>query len=131
MYEVGLDIFKESPFLFRSAESRAESMNLLVSKQNRLRGALEFSNVHLHNEIIEAASLKGILGVLSTLFVYFSLFYTSYKKRALGLFILTLGIVGVGISDVIIWARSIPIIVISATIILLLINNRNIIPNQE
>ncbi|EJE3128324.1 TPA: O-antigen ligase, partial [Escherichia coli] len=125
MYEIGLDIFKKSPFSFRSAESRAESMNLLVAEHNRLRGALEFSNVHLHNEIIEAGSLKGLMGIFSTLFLYFSLFYIAYKKRALGLLILTLGIVGIGLSDVIIWARSIPIIIISAIVLLLVINNRN------
>ncbi|MED9013566.1 O-antigen ligase [Escherichia marmotae] len=131
MYEIGLDIFKESPFSFRSAESRAESMNLLVAEHSRLRGALDFSNVHLHNEIIEAASLKGMMGIFSTIFFYFSLFYTAYKKRALGLLILTLGIMGVGLSDVIIWARSIPIIVISAIVLLLVINNRNNTINQE
>ncbi|HDV2709945.1 TPA: O-antigen ligase family protein, partial [Escherichia coli] len=49
----------------------------------------------------------------------------AYKKRALGLLILTLGIVGIGLSDVIIWARSIPIIIISAIVLLLVINNRN------
>lgn len=125
MYEIGLNIFIKSPFSFRSAESRAESMNLLVAEHNRLRGALEFSNVHLHNEIIEAGSLKGLMGIFSTLFLYFSLFYIAYKKRALGLLILTLGIVGIGLSDVIIWARSIPIIIISAIVLLLVINNRN------
>ncbi|HCQ2689113.1 TPA: O-antigen ligase, partial [Escherichia coli] len=109
MYEIGLNIFIKSPFSFRSAESRAENMNLLVAEHNRLRGALEFSNVHLHNEIIEAGSLKGLMGIISILFLYFSLFYTAYKRRALGLLILTLGIVGIGLSDVIIWARSIPI----------------------
>ncbi|MBA1904714.1 O-antigen ligase family protein, partial [Escherichia coli] len=44
MYEIGLNIFIKSPFSFRSAESRAENMNLLVAEHNRLRGALEFSN---------------------------------------------------------------------------------------
>lgn len=68
-------------FSFRSAESRAESMNLLVAEHNRLRGALEFSNVHLHNEIIEAGSLKGLMGIFSTLFLYFSLFYIAYKNE--------------------------------------------------
>ena len=123
MYEIGLNIFIKSPFSFRSAESRAE--------HNRLRGGLEFSNVHLHNEIIEAGSLKGLMGIISILFLYFSLFYTAYKRRALGLLILTLGIVGIGLSDVIIWARSIPIIVISAIVLLLVINNRNNTINQE
>ncbi len=49
-------------------------MNLLVAEHNRLRGALEFSNVHLHNEIIEAGSLKGLMGIFphfSSIFHYF------------------------------------------------------------
>lgn len=81
MYEIGLDIFKESPFSFRSAESRAESMNLLVAEHSRLRGALDFSNVHLHNEIIEAASLKGMMGIFP-LYSSISHYFIQHIKNA-------------------------------------------------
>ncbi|TKT81669.1 O-antigen ligase family protein [Escherichia sp. MR] len=121
MYEMGIDIFKESTLTLRSAEARAQKMHLFVSEQSRLAGALEFTNIHLHNEIIEAASLKGILGIVSVLFFYIALCFTAYTERNIGLFALTLGIIGVGVSDVIIWARSIPIIIISALTLLVMI----------
>lgn len=75
----------------------------------------------MHNELVEAASLKGIAGILSTLLFYAALFYTVYYHRSLGLFALTLAIIGTGMSDVILWSRSIPIILITAVALMLLI----------
>ncbi|EPF6158469.1 O-antigen ligase family protein [Citrobacter sedlakii] len=121
MYEIGFDIFKESPLAARSADVRAQRMEELANAHPYLRGALEFSNVHLHNELVEAASLKGIAGILSTLLFYAALFYTVYYHRSLGLFALTLAIIGTGMSDVILWSRSIPIILITAVALMLLI----------
>ncbi|MCQ7057590.1 O-antigen ligase family protein [Escherichia coli] len=121
MYEIGFDILREDPFVMRSAESRAQLMTERAEKQTYLSGALEYSNIHLHNEIIESASLKGVAGVISTIFLYIALFYTVYKYKSLGLFAFTLAIIGTGLSDVIIWARSIPIIMICAIVLLLFI----------
>ncbi|EMO7865793.1 O-antigen ligase family protein [Citrobacter amalonaticus] len=119
MYEIGFDIFKDAPFAARSADTRAERMTELAKEHKYLQGALEFSNVHLHNELIEAASLKGIAGVLSTLFFYIALFFTVYYHRSLGLFALTLAAIGIGLSDVILWSRSVPIIIITAIVLML------------
>lgn len=125
MYQIGITIFKEAPFAIRSADTRAQEMNKLAERDSRLQGALPFSNVHLHNEIIEAASLKGIAGVVSTLLFYIALLYTAFKRKSLGLFVLLLVIIGCGLSDVIIWARSIPIIIITAIpLVLLMAKNR-------
>ena len=65
------------------------------------------------------SSFKRILciskkSVLSTLLFYVALFYTVYYHRSLGLFALTLAIIGTGLSDVILWSRSVPIILITA-----------------
>lgn len=124
MYEIGFDIFREDPLAMRSAESRVQRMIELAKEQTHLSGALEFSNIHLHNELIESASLKGITGVISTLFFYIALFFTAYRYKSLGLFALTLAIIGTGISDVVIWARSIPIIMICTIVLLLLIKRK-------
>lgn len=129
MYEIGLNIFIKLFFLFRLVELRVESMNLLVVEYNRLRGVLEFFNVYLYNEIIEVGLLKGLMGIFFIFFFYFLLFYIVYKKRVLGLLILTFGIVGIGFSDVIIWVRSILIIIIFVIVFLFVINNRNNIIN--
>ena len=126
MYEIGFDILKEAPLSFRSVESRDRRMHEIVDQRGYLAGALIFSNVHLHNELIEAASLKGIAGIFLTLLFYFSLLYTTYQYRQLGLFALTLAIIGVGLSDVILWARSIPIIIITALILLILMRKKTI-----
>lgn len=120
MYQVGIAVFKEAPFTLRSAEMRDQQMKKQVERDSRLQGALKFSNVHLHNEIIEAASLKGIAGIGSTLLFYIALLYTAFKRKSLGLFVLTLVIMGCGLSDVIIWARSIPIIIVTAIPLVLL-----------
>lgn len=119
MFEIGYDIFSQAPFSLRSADERAQMMNDIAKHKSYLTGSLEFTNVHLHNELVEAASLKGIAGILSILLFYVALFYTVYHHRSLGLFALTLAIIGVGLSDVLIWSRSIPII-LACTITLLL-----------
>lgn len=124
MYEIGYDIFKEAPFSARSADARAQRMTELATEHTYLQGALEYTNVHLHNEFIEAASLKGLAGILSTLFFYVALFFTVYYHRSLGLFALTLAIIGTGLSDVILWSRSIPIILITAIVLMLFLKNR-------
>ncbi len=119
MYEIGFDIFTEHPLNLRSADERAQKMNEIVKEKKYLKGSLAFTNVHLHNEFIEAASLKGIAGVLSTLLFYCALFFTVYHRRSLGLFALTIAFIGTGLSDVIIWSRSIPIIMVTAIILVL------------
>lgn len=130
MYEIGFDIFKEHPFNLRSADERAQRMNEIVKEKNYLKGSLVFTNVHLHNEFVEAASLKGIAGVLATLLFYCTLFFTVYHRRSLGLFALTIAFIGTGLSDVIIWSRSIPIIMVTAIILVLFIkkNRDDVIP---
>lgn len=131
MYQIGIAIFKEAPFAIRSAETRGQQMQNLAEKDSRMEGALPFSNVHLHNEIIEAASLKGIAGIGSTLLFYIALLYTAFKRKSLGLFALTLVIMGCGLSDVIIWARSIPIIIITAITLVLLMAKNNEDSNKK
>lgn len=121
MYEVGTLIFKENPFSARSVEDRAGHINKLASEDSQLRGSLPFINVHLHNEIIEAASLKGVAGILSILFFYLAMLYTAYYLKSLGLFIFSLAIIATGLTDVIIWARSIPIIITTGMALLLIL----------
>jgi Lipid A core - O-antigen ligase and related enzymes len=129
MYEVGMDIFHNDPLAWRSAGERAQSAKMMVAKDKSLSGVLPFLNIHLHNEIIEAASLKGVVGILFTLLFYAALFYAVYFFRSLGLFSFTLAIIGLGLSDVLIWARSIPIILICGISVLLYFNSQRIRPS--
>ncbi|MGR4051269.1 O-antigen ligase family protein [Kosakonia cowanii] len=122
MYESGMTLFKEAPLKWRSAEERSQGVENLIAKNKTLSSAMIYINVHLHNEIIENASLKGIVGVISVLCFYVALLFSAYYYRALGLFAFTLAIIGSGLSDVLIWARSVPIIIICGLTLLLLFN---------
>lgn len=122
MYESGITLFKEAPLKWRSAEERSQEIASLSEKNKTLGAAMKYINVHLHNEIIENASLKGIVGVISVLCFYAALMFSAYYYRTLGLFAFALAIIGTGLSDVLIWARSVPIIIICGLTLLLLFN---------
>lgn len=124
MYEAGVEVFKQAPFEFRSVENRANYTMKLIAKNDGLRGARPFLNVHFHNEIIEAASLKGIAGILATLFFYFALIFAAHYHRSPGLLVLTLAIILTGLSDVIIWSRSIPIIIMTTIALVLMFQKK-------
>jgi len=117
-----MTLFKEAPLKWRSAEERSQEIENLSVKNKTLGAAMIYINIHLHNEIIENASLKGIVGVISVLCFYAALMFSAYYYRALGLFAFSLAIIGTGLSDVLIWARSVPIIIICGLTLLLLFN---------
>lgn len=124
MYEAGLMIFKESPLSWRSADERSHEVSELIKQDKTLSPVRLFTNIHLHNEIIESASLKGVVGILSIIAFYAALMFSVYYYRSLGLFAFSLAIIGTGLSDVILWARSIPIIIICGLTLLLLFNKQ-------
>jgi O-antigen ligase len=124
MQHAGMATFLEHPLTGQSADSRAAEIKQLVTTDASLSGAIPYLNVHLHNEVIEAASLKGIAGTLSTLFLYFALFITAWRYRSFALFGFALALTGLGLSDVLIWARSIPIIFTMGLAVILLYGNR-------
>lgn len=124
MYEAGLMIFKDAPLSWRSADERSYEVSELIKQDKTLSPVRLFTNIHLHNEIIESASLKGIVGILSIIAFYAALMFSVYYYRSLGLFAFSLAIIGTGLSDVILWARSIPIIIVCGLTLLLLFNNQ-------
>ncbi|XTZ38269.1 O-antigen ligase family protein [Salmonella enterica] len=124
MYEVGITIFQNEPLKWRSAEERAKKTEAMITHNKSLSSTLPFLNIHLHNELIESASLKGLVGAISTLSFYVALLFSVYYYRSLGLFIFALAIIGLGLSDVIIWSRSIPIIIICGIMVMLLFNSK-------
>lgn len=124
MYEAGLMIFKDAPLNWRSADERSYEVSELIKQDKTLSPVRLFTNIHLHNEIIESASLKGIVGILSIIAFYAALMFSVYYYRSLGLFAFSLAIIGTGLSDVILWARSIPIIIVCGLTLLLLFNKQ-------
>lgn len=124
MYESGLMIFEDAPLSWRSADERSHEVSKLIKQDKTLSPVRLFTNIHLHNEIIESASLKGVIGIFAVIAFYTALMFSVYYYRSLGLFAFSLAIIGTGLSDVILWARSIPIIIVCGLTLLLLFNKQ-------
>lgn len=93
---------------WQSLETRADNIKTL-SKENRIyAGATEFLGVHMHNEIVEALSTKGIFGVVVLLFFYVTLIYYCLIEKKLLLVVFPISIILFGLSDVITHDKPIP-----------------------
>ena len=104
MYHTGLQAGLATP-LGQSAESRGTTIKKIVQSDQSLSGALPFIDVHLHNEVVDNFSLRGIIGVLALLAMYGSLLWSSWRDRNPTLFVLTLSLMLYGLSDAIFFSR--------------------------
>ena len=102
--------FKSSPmdFSWQSLETRGQKIIELSKEDEKYKGATLYLDVHMHNEVIEALSTKGILGVIALLFFYFSLVWYCIKTKKYILLAFPMAMVFFGLSDVIIHAKPIP-----------------------
>lgn len=90
----------------QSLEQRGAEIQSLSLQDTSLAGALKYINVHLHNEVIDTFSLKGIPGVIVLFILYITMFLRSYIQRSPLLFIISSAIVIYGLSDVLLYAKS-------------------------
>lgn len=104
MQQVGISTGK-AHLLGQSLEQRGVEIQQLVEQDPQLRGALEFINVHLHNEVIDTFSLKGIPGVVVLLLLYTAMFLTAYWQRSTLLFVISGAIAMYGLSDLLLYAK--------------------------
>lgn len=104
MFQVGLDTGLMNLW-GESAENRNAGIQAVILKDPALQGASFFIDVHLHNEIIENFSLRGIFGVLALLFMHASLLWCAWKQRNPVLMVITLSLMTYGLSDVIFFSR--------------------------
>ena len=82
--------------------SSAAKIRAMVAQQPRLSGVMPYINVHLHNELLETYSLKGIWGVLLLLALYVSLFFSSFRPQRNALLLsVSASLFVYGLSDVI------------------------------
>lgn len=125
MANIGIKTGMQAP-LGQSATSRAQKMEDFININSNLSGAKIFSHTHLHNEFIDTFSLRGIFGLLSLLFLYISLLFTSlYKKFNIGLFTVIFSSIIYGISDVILFNKETLLVVFLCIFISLLIGPNN------
>lgn len=89
----------------QSLEQRGAEIQQLAVQDTSLQGAVVFLNVHLHNEIVDTFSLKGIPGVIVLLLLYTAMFLTAYWQRSPLLFVISSAIAIYGLSDLLLYAK--------------------------
>ncbi|WP_235778055.1 O-antigen ligase family protein [Pectobacterium wasabiae] len=105
MYQSGVEA-GEDALLGQSAEQRAARIIAQAEQKPSLAGAVGFLNVHLHNEVVDAFSLKGLPGAILLILLYASLFYFSFfVLRSHLSAALLFALIMYGLSDVILYSR--------------------------
>ncbi len=101
MQVVAIRTGSEAP-LGQSAEQRGEEIRAIVAQEPHLYGVMPYITVHLHNELLETFSLKGIWGALFLLALYIGLFVSSLKPYRNALLLgVAFSLFAYGLSDVI------------------------------
>lgn len=104
MFEVGVNTGSAAP-LGQSAEQRNARIKQLATKDTSLGGSVTYMNVHLHNELIDNYSLRGIAGAGALILFYLSLLLCAWQNRNPTLMVITLSLMVYGLSDVIFFSR--------------------------
>ncbi|GLW39829.1 ligase [Pectobacterium carotovorum subsp. carotovorum] len=105
MYQSGIEAGEEA-LLGQSAEQRAEHIIAQAKQEAGLSGAVGYLNIHLHNDVIDAFSLKGLPGAILIVLLYASLFYFSFfVLRSHLSAALLFALLMYGLSDVILYSR--------------------------
>ena len=103
MYESGLRTYA---FWGQSLETRSEKIHALAKEEPRLDGALIYLNAHLHNDIIETLSTRGVPGVLLVIFFYLAFaYYAVAVLKDYYLLILLAAPAVLSLSDVILFSK--------------------------
>jgi len=129
LWSIGKSLIIDHP-LGNSLEERWSYARDYVKRNNADNSALRFVNVHLHNEVIEVASLMGVQGALVLLFFYFSLLGYAYYTRNPPLFAIMMGIMACGLTDVLFASRE-QTIMLSLLIISVVVWHNDRLPGKH
>lgn len=104
MQQVGIETGK-AHIWGQSLEQRSDEIQRLTVQHPSWQVALMFVNVHLHNEVVDTFSLKGIPGVVVLLLLYTAMFLIAYWQRSPLLFVVSGAIAVYGLSDLLLYAK--------------------------
>lgn len=100
MFKAGIMAGNQHAF-GQAAEQRGTELAAIVKEFPLLAGILPYTTVHMHNELVDTYSLRGIWGSLLLIALYLSLFYLSLKsQKNTALLAMTMAIIIYGLSDV-------------------------------
>lgn len=104
MWRFGVNSFIRHP-LGSSSENRKHHFSDYVNFYHRDEAAKDFINVHLHNELIETASLQGVFGIVALLLFYGILLAHAFRHNNALLLSVVLVLMVSGLTDVIFISR--------------------------
>ena len=104
MQQVGIEAGKVHLW-GQSLEQRSDEIQQLTLQHPSWQVALIFVNVHIHNEIVDTFSLKGIPGIVVLLLLYTAMFLRAYWQRSPLLFVISGAIAIYGLSDLLLYAK--------------------------
>lgn len=104
MWKVGMQSFIAHP-LGLSQEHRLAWFHQYVDTNNRDKSALIYANVHLHDEVMDTASLQGIFGLAALLFYYVVTASVAWTQRNAAMLSVFLIVLITGLTDVVFISR--------------------------
>lgn len=104
MWRVGMANFEAHPFGI-SQEARISWFKTFVQEHKTDKASLPYVNIHLHNEVIETASLQGIQGLVALFLFYGVVLYQAWRQHNPMLLSVALVVIVSGLSDVIFISR--------------------------
>jgi len=88
--------------LGQSVEQRGEEIKTIVAKDPSLYGVMPYITVHLHNELLETYSIKGIWGAAFLLALYIGMLVSSLRPYRNPLLLgISVSLIAYGLSDVV------------------------------
>nr|WP_246859691.1 O-antigen ligase family protein [Dickeya oryzae] len=104
MWRLGMKFFIHHP-LGSNKEARSEWAKNYILTENKYQAALPYLDIHLHNEIIDTASLQGVLGVILLFLFYVSITLYAWVNKNFILLSVSAIIITSGLTDVIFISR--------------------------
>lgn len=100
MQVIAIRTGNDAPF-GQSAENRAKEAIDIINQEPKLYNAKRYLTVHMHNEVLETYSLKGVWGVAILLAIYIYLLILSFRpERNAMLLGISAALILYGLSDV-------------------------------
>lgn len=99
LWSVGLKIFSQHPF-GNTVEARHTQAEEIIIGDPQNKTAMIYIDSHLHDELLEAASLQGIVGLLAVLFFYGYIITLSLIQKNTPLLMVGCCMITYGLSDV-------------------------------
>ncbi|WP_034918420.1 O-antigen ligase family protein [Erwinia sp. 9145] len=110
MWKVGAYCLQQHPFGMNS-EARTACFEHYVNTYHKDKVSLIYEKVHLHNEVLDTASLQGIQGAVVLLLFYFAPIVYALRRRNALLLAVMLGVVVSGLTDVVFISRELTVCV--------------------